>query len=74
MNYELNKSSLDEQQALKRLAAEARMFIRDKMRLNHWGPRKIEQALWAKHIDGTVSRAQSIAENEAQEHQGRHAV
>ena len=99
MNYELNKSSLDEQQALKRLAAEcakgehssgemlqkmqrwglaqpeqervlryltdnrfvdderfARMFIRDKMRLNHWGPRKIEQALWAKHIDGTVSR------------------
>ena len=34
----------------------ARMFIRDKMRLNHWGPRKIEQALWAKHIDGTVSR------------------
>ena len=99
MNYELNKSSLDEQQVLKRLAAEcakgehssgemlqkmqrwglaqpeqervlryltdnrfvdderfARMFIRDKMRLNHWGPRKIEQALWAKQIDGTVSR------------------
>jgi len=30
-------------------------FIRDKIRYNGWGRRKIEQALYAKHIDRRVS-------------------
>ena len=29
----------------------ARAFVRDKIRYNKWGRRKVEQALWAKHID-----------------------
>ncbi len=33
-----------------------RLFIRDKMQFNKWGRRKIEQALWAKHVDEAVSR------------------
>lgn len=32
-----------------------RAFVRDKMRYNHWGERKIEQALWLKGIDKSVS-------------------
>lgn len=28
-----------------------RAFVRDKIAYNHWGRRKIEQALWLKHID-----------------------
>lgn len=33
-----------------------RMFVRDKLRFNKWGRRKIEQALWAKHIDESIYR------------------
>lgn len=29
----------------------ARAFILDKIRYSKWGRRKVEQALWAKHID-----------------------
>lgn len=32
-----------------------RGFIHDKMEYNHWGPRKIEQALWMKGIPHDVS-------------------
>ena len=29
----------------------ARAFVKDKVRYNKWGRRKVEQALWTKHID-----------------------
>ena len=32
----------------------ARAFVRDKIRYNKWGRRKVEQALWAKHIDKDI--------------------
>lgn len=32
-----------------------RAFVRDKMLYNHWGQRKIEQALWLKGIEKSVS-------------------
>ena len=32
----------------------ARAFVSDKVRYNKWGRRKVEQALWLKHIDKTV--------------------
>ena len=32
------------------------MFVRDKLKFNKWGRRKIEQALWAKRIDESVYR------------------
>ena len=28
----------------------ARAFVKDKIKYNKWGRRKVEQALWAKHI------------------------
>ena len=31
-----------------------RAFVREKIRFNHWGQRKIEQALYAKRIDRSV--------------------
>lgn len=34
----------------------ARAFIYDKIRYNKWGRRKVEQALWMKHIDEHVSK------------------
>lgn len=34
----------------------AEAFVRDKVRYNQWGRRKVEQALWLKHIDGDVTR------------------
>ena len=34
-----------------------RYFIKDKIRYNKWGRRKVEQALWAKHIDSDISKA-----------------
>ena len=34
----------------------ARAFVHDKIEYNKWGRRKVEQALWAKHIDGDVCR------------------
>ena len=35
----------------------ARAFVRDKLLYNHWGERKIAQALWQKGIDGDIVRA-----------------
>ncbi len=32
----------------------ARAFVRDKIVYNKWGRRKVEQALWAKHIDEEI--------------------
>lgn len=32
----------------------ARAFVHDKIRYNKWGRRKVEQALWAKHIDDDI--------------------
>jgi len=34
----------------------ARAFVNDKVRYNKWGRRKVEQALWQKHIDADVSQ------------------
>ena len=39
----------------------ARAFVRDKIRYNKWGRRKVEQALWMKHIDDAV-REQVLSE------------
>lgn len=33
-----------------------RLFVKDKIRYNKWGRRKVEQALWAKHIDSSISK------------------
>lgn len=33
-----------------------RLFVRDKLKFNKWGRRKIEQALWAKRIDEDTYR------------------
>ena len=32
----------------------ARAFVKDKVRYNQWGRRKVEQALWQKHIDEDI--------------------
>ena len=32
----------------------ARAFVKDKIRYNKWGRRKVQQALWQKHIDTDV--------------------
>ena len=32
----------------------ARAFVKDKVRYNKWGRRKVEQALWQKHVDESV--------------------
>ena len=32
----------------------ARAFVKDKVRSNKWGRRKVEQALWQKHIDEDI--------------------
>ena len=34
----------------------ARSFVNDKLKYNKWGPRKIEQPLWMKHIDESILR------------------
>lgn len=34
-----------------------RAFVNDKIRYNKWGRRKVEQALWMKHIDEHIARA-----------------
>jgi regulatory protein len=54
----------EEEQArvMQRLASEryvdderyARAFVKDKVRYNKWGRRKVEQALWQKHIDDDI--------------------
>ena len=33
----------------------ARAFVLDKVRYNKWGRRKVEQALWVKHIDKDIA-------------------
>ena len=33
----------------------ARFFINDKIKYNKWGRRKVEQALWLKHISREIS-------------------
>jgi len=35
----------------------ARAFVHDKIHYNKWGRRKVEQALWAKHIDAHTAQA-----------------
>lgn len=32
----------------------ARAFVKDKIHYNKWGRRKVEQALWQKHIDDDI--------------------
>ena len=32
----------------------ARAFVKDKIRYNKWGRRKVQQALWQKHIDSDI--------------------
>ena len=44
----------------------ARLFIQDKIRFNRWGPKKIEQALWMKHVDERVYREQLEAVSDEQ--------
>ncbi len=34
----------------------ARAFVLDKIRYNKWGARKVEQALWQKHIDEDIRK------------------
>lgn len=34
----------------------ARAFAKDKVRYNKWGRRKVEQALWQKHIDEDIRK------------------
>lgn len=57
-------SKEEQAEVLDRLIAEryiddarfARAFIYDKIRYNKWGRRKVEQALWMKHIDDHISK------------------
>ena len=44
----------------------ARAFVHDKVKYNQWGRRKVEQALWLKHIDEHVARTalDEIEEND----------
>ena len=43
-----------------------RAFVKDKLRYNKWGRRKIEQALWQKHVDASIYQSilDEIAKNE----------
>ena len=34
----------------------ARAFVRDKVHYNRWGRRKVQQALWQKHIDEDIQQ------------------
>ena len=34
----------------------ARAFVKDKIRYNKWGRRKVQQALWLKHIDTDIQQ------------------
>ena len=34
----------------------ARAFVKDKIRYNKWGRRKVQQALWLKHIDSEIEQ------------------
>ena len=45
----------------------ARAFVRDKIRYNKWGRRKVEQALWQKHINDDI-REQVLSEVDDEEY------
>lgn len=45
----------------------ARAFVMDKIRYNKWGCRKVEQALWMKHIDQDI-RERVLAEVDDKEY------
>lgn len=45
----------------------ARAFVRDKITYNKWGCRKVEQALWQKHIDEQI-REQVLGEIDDKEY------
>lgn len=45
----------------------ARAFVKDKVRYNKWGRRKVEQALWHKHIDEDI-RQQVLDEIDDEEY------
>ena len=45
----------------------ARAFVKDKVRYNKWGRRKIQQALWMKRIDEHIQQ-QVLDENEEREY------
>ena len=45
----------------------ARAFVKNKVRYNKWGRRKVEQALWAKHIDEAI-RQQVLDEVDDEEY------
>ena len=47
----------------------ARAFVRDKVRYNKWGRRKVEQALWQKHISDDI-RQQVLDEIDDEEYLG----
>ena len=34
----------------------ARAFVKDKIRYNKWGRRKVQQALWQKHVDADIQQ------------------
>ena len=34
----------------------ARAFVKDKIRYNKWGRRKVQKALWLKHIDSAIQQ------------------
>ena len=34
----------------------ARAFVKDKIRYNKWGRRKVQQGLWMKHIDDEIQQ------------------
>jgi len=63
----------DQAQVMERLLREryvdderyARAFVLDKVRYNRWGPRKVEQALWQKHIDEDIRRSALAAVDDA---------
>ena len=44
----------------------ARAFVKDKIRYNKWGRRKVQQGLWLKHIDPEIQQRvlDEIDENE----------
>ena len=65
MTEKMTRWGLDEEaqaRVMQRLTAEryvdderfARAFVKDKVKYNKWGRRKIEQALWMKHIDEAI--------------------
>ena len=50
MAYLINEKFVDDERY-------CRFFVKDKIRFNKWGRRKVEQALYMKHIPSDISRA-----------------